>query len=401
MRITCRKCRSILEVDDSAQGTTITCPVCQAELRCEAKTGEGVGLERPRGFKFGEFFSEVFKRHDDDEIEAYFMVGTSKTTPDIFGVDLQWPKPWMFTRLLLAGVAIYYALFRLWNYWLDKGQFDVLSIPDLLVFGSFVVPLASVILFFEMNVRRNVSIYQVIKLIFAGGILSLVLTDFFNVIRPALIGILGVTPEWQASLAGPIEEAAKLAAVLLMVRGTKYRYTLNGMLFGAAVGVGFAMFESAGYALKEFLSAYAVSLGNSTLQLSQSGQLNDAVFHGKVCLESLKPAVARLNDVIAMRGLLSPLGHVAYSAIAVGAFWRVKGAQGFAWRMLRNRRFFFLFALAVALHAFWNSPLFPAEGIPWIKVAVVTLVGWGVILSLIQDGIRQIRREQDEIVNAK
>ncbi len=101
----------------------------------------------------------------------------------------------MFTRLLLAGVAIYYALFRLWNYWLDKGQFDVLSIPDLLVFGSFVVPLASVILFFEMNVRRNVSIYQVIKLIFAGGILSLVLTDFFNVIRPALIGILGVTPE--------------------------------------------------------------------------------------------------------------------------------------------------------------------------------------------------------------
>jgi len=400
MRITCRKCRSILDVEDSAQGTTIICPVCQAEFRCEADSGTDLGFERPRGFSFGEFFSEVFKHHDDSEIESYFMVGTAKTTPDVFGVDPSWPKPWMFTRLLLAGVGIYYALFRLWNYWLDKGQFDVLSIPDLLVFGSFVVPLASVVLFFELNARRNVSIYQVIKLIFAGGILSLVLTDFFNLMRPSLIGVLGVTPEWQASLAGPIEEAAKLAAVLLMVRGTKYRYTLNGMLFGAAVGVGFAMFESAGYALKAFLSAYAVSLGNSTLQLSHSGQLNDAVFHGKVFLESLKPAVAQLNDVIVTRGILAPVGHVAYSAIAVGAFWRIKGANNFSWEMLRNRMFLVLFAIAVALHAFWNSPLFPTEGIPWIKVGVVALVGWGIVLALTQDGIRQIRREQDEIVGA-
>jgi len=209
-----------------------------------------------------------------------------------------------------------------------------------------------------------------------------------------------VQKEWQASLAGPVEEAAKLAAVLLMVRGVKYRYTLNGLLFGAAVGVGFAMFESAGYALREFLSSFAVALGNGTLELARSGSLTDEAFHGGVYLNSLKPAVAKLNEVIVLRGMLAPFGHVAYSAIAVGALWRIKGANIFSWKMLSDTRFLKLFAVAVALHAFWNSPWFPTDGFPWIKVAVVTVIGWGIILSLVQDGLRQIRKEQEDIVNA-
>lgn len=408
MNITCAKCHSLLEVNDAALKAGVVCPVCNTKvevLRDAATGGESQTpscrrLERPKGFNVLEFFSDVFKRHDDSEIENYFMVGTAKTTPDIFEVDLKWPKPWVFARLLVAGIAIYYVLTALWGYWLGKGQYDILSIPDMLIMGAFAVPLASAVLFFEMNSRRNVSLYQVIKLIVAGGILSLVLTDFFNVARPWLIGIFGIPEAWQASVAGPVEEAAKLAAVLLIVRGTKYRYTLNGLLFGASVGVGFAMFETAGYALREFLSSFAVALGNGTLELARSGKLNDAAFHGGVYLESLKPAVTKLNEVIVLRGLLAPFGHVAYSAIAVGALWRVKGGERFTWAMLKDARFLGLFAVAVALHAFWNSPLFPSDGFPWIKVAVVVVIGWGLIFSLVQDGLRQIRKEQNDVVNA-
>ena len=43
--------------------------------------------------------------------------------------------------------------------------------------GSFVVPLAVVILFFELNTPKNVSVYQVGKLLLLGGALSLILTS--------------------------------------------------------------------------------------------------------------------------------------------------------------------------------------------------------------------------------
>src|SRR5258708_15844184 len=57
-----------------------------------------------------------------------------------------------------------------------------------------------------------------------------------------------------ASSAGIIEELGKLAALILIARGPRYKYILNGLLFGAAVGAGFAAFESAGYAFPAILS---------------------------------------------------------------------------------------------------------------------------------------------------
>ena len=55
--------------------------------------------------------------------------------------------------------------------------------------------------------------------------------------------------------AGLIEETGKAAALFLVINKTKYRSTLNGLLFGAAVGAGFSAFESAGYALVTGMTA--------------------------------------------------------------------------------------------------------------------------------------------------
>ena len=43
------------------------------------------------------------------------------------------------------------------------------------------------------------------------------------------------------------EEPAKLAAVILLARGIKFPWVVNGLVLGAAVGAGFAIFETAGY----------------------------------------------------------------------------------------------------------------------------------------------------------
>ena len=100
-----------------------------------------------------------------------------------------------------------------------------------------------------------------------------------------------------------------------------------------------------------------------------------------------------------MRGVLAPIAHVAYSAIALGALWRVKGGEPFALYMFGKMRFLGLFACAVALHAFWNSPLLAVkEGFPHMKIAIVAVVSWTIILSLVQEGIKQIQKEQEYIV---
>jgi RsiW-degrading membrane proteinase PrsW (M82 family) len=52
-------------------------------------------------------FSEVFKKHTDDEVEAYFTVGTAKTIPDIIQVDTTWPRPWVFFRTFAGAMLVY------------------------------------------------------------------------------------------------------------------------------------------------------------------------------------------------------------------------------------------------------------------------------------------------------
>ncbi len=123
--------------------------------------------------------------------------------------------------------------------------------------------------------------------------------------------------------AGIIEEIGKTAALFQVINKTRYRWTLNGLLFGAAVGTGFSAFESAGFALVQGL-AY--------------GQ--EAMLH-----------------VITLRGLLSILGlHVIWTSKVGAALWRVRGDREFSLEMLRDPRFLRILGLATALHMIWNAP---------------------------------------------
>ena len=95
------------------------------------------------------------------------------------------------------------------------------------------------------------------------------------------------------------------------MRSVRYKYILNGILFGATVGAGFAAFETAGYALNEgFLPGMLQALVN--------GQSQTAATHQGVVL---------MLQILRLRGVLAPLGHVAWTAVAAGAFWRVKTRQ--------------------------------------------------------------------------
>lgn len=306
------------------------------------------GVERLEGFKLGDVFSEALKKHSRDEVEDYFTVGAPSTTPKIENVDTSWPKPWVFLRTFIAAAVLYFIFVQAWNQYENEKL-----IPGLIMVGSFAVPISALIFFFEMNARKNISLYQVIRLLFLGGIISITVSlIFYNLSDNMKLDWLG------ASLAGLAEEPGKLLALVIVVNMSKYRYTLNGLLFGAAVGTGFAAFESAGYALQ------------AAFYTGSSAPMLDSIMH---------------------RGMLSPFGHIIWTGMCGAALWKVKGANHFKFEMLQDPKFYRVFIIAVILHMIWNSPV---ELPFYAKNIILGVVGWIIIFSLIQSGLKQIKEEK-------
>ena len=317
-----------------------------ARLRTLANT------EKLEGFSLKEMFSEVFRKRSEEEIDEYFIAGTSRTTPAIDEVPTGWPKPWFFSRVLAFVAVIYFGF----SYAMQQFNNSNL-IPGMIMMGSLAVPLATVFLFFELNTPRNVSFHRVLMLVCFGGLVSLIIS---------LVGFSAAQLDWLgASAAGIVEETGKLLAVVLVVRGNRYRYILNGMLFGAAVGAGFAAFESAGYALNALLDNRSLDAMTANIQL---------------------------------RAMLSPFGHVAWTAITAGALWRARDGQPLKAQHFFDPRFVKAFCIPMVLHMIWNAPL-PSP--LYARHLALGVIGWFVVFGLVQQGLRQVRAEQRDVTATK
>lgn len=403
MRFQCPHCQTVLQSDEVSEGQEVECPSCGREFACEelrrrpkvtvaADPDEGVkasklaaqardlivdsiGIEKLQGFSLKSLFSEVFGRHEKGEVENAFTVGVPSTTPDIGAVDASWPRPWLFMRMLFASVALYLLFLAGWEKTLNTNL-----LPGLILVGSFAIPISTLVFFFEINVRKNVSLYQIVKLFFLGGTLGILfsLGGFSGLEKLFGEGSFG------AVVAGPVEETAKLLAVVGVARSVRYRYKINGLLFGAAVGAGFAAFESAGYAL----SACLDGIGKASFAAARAGVLEKA---RETFAYGFFRTMADTKSLILMRGALSPFAHVVWSAIAGAALWRVKRGRPFAFGMLSQGRFLRLFLVPVAFHMVWNS-----HWELWFygKYLILGALAWIVVLSLLQEGLREIREEQ-------
>ena len=335
------------------------CPICQGGprpagepvnvQRMADRIADTIGVERIEGFQATRFFADIFKRRTPEEVERHFAWGFPGMIPTLADVDAHWPRPWSFLRVLGAG-ALLFSFFVVGQELFDNPNL----LPGLIITGSFAAPVAMVVFFYEMNVVRNISVYHLVRLFLLGGVAALFVALLLYSVFPidTLVG---------APAAGVIEELAKLAiviAALRMMRLGPQSFLLNGMLIGATVGAGFAAFESAGY-------AFRVLLG----ELSSASMLR----------------------AMLLRGVLSPFGHIAWTAITAAALWRVSEANTFTMAVLRDGRFLRLFALAVGLHAVWDLD----AGIPAIpKYAVLAVIAVVAVLSLLQTGLRQVARAQ-------
>jgi RsiW-degrading membrane proteinase PrsW (M82 family) len=316
------------------------------------------GVEKAGEWNPREMFSDVGKRHSDEEIEAYFTAGTASTTPPLAAIDTRWPKPWVFARVFGLTLLLYVGFVWAFNEFQNENL-----IPGLITIGSVAIPFSLLIFFFEVNVPRNISLYQVIKLLLVGGLASIVIALFGFKVTELDQTLLG------ASSAGIIEEIGKGLALLLVVNRPRFRWTLNGLLLGATVGTGFAVFESAGYALRA---------ASDSLEAMRSNILE--------------------------RGLLSILGgHVLWTGLVGAALWRVRGDRPFRKEMLIDPRFLRVLLVCMAMHALWNADLGgenPGFITVYGKYIVLGAVAWMLVLGFIQDGLKQVRAAQQAGVAA-
>lgn len=316
----------------------------------------GTGAVRP---PLKSIFSQIFVKHSSAESEEIFICGTSTTTPELTDNEKSWPSPWLWSRILLVFV-ITFALLHL-----CCAHFgNLIAYPGLMVIGAFMTPVAVMVFFFELNTPKNISFITTVKYFLIGGVASIVITLLLNDFLAMDLN------EWlDATLVGIIEETAKLAIIALIIwRNKNAKYALNGLLIGAAIGAGFAAFESAGYAFNTFLSTLL------------SGGLN------------FSAAYSEMVENIMLRAFLSPGGHVIWAAMSGYALMLVKGTQELTMSFLNQKAFWKIFWIPILLHAVWDMPIRFGRSLigQILPMTLLMVIGWVVAFVLIGNSLSQI-----------
>ncbi len=328
------------------------CPACGYPLR--KKTANNIiteNLDKITGVKsesyvsFKDLFKGAFKKHKTEELDDVFVCGTKTTTPDVKDINPQNAGAWVYLKIFIFFLIAYVPV-RIG--YISYGNANFL--PALIMLGAFAMPVTVLIFFFEINIFKNIPFYRVVEYFILGGSLSLITAILFF----ELDLNTDISTYMGALMVGLIEEAAKATIVtLFLFRDKKCKYILNGLLIGAAVGAGFAAFETAGYILR-----YGMNYG-----------------------------VATMLGTIKVRGFLAPGGHVAWAAIEGAALMLVKGFDKLEKKHLNDKRFLLICLIPIVLHGIWDMPInLPFYGVP----IIMTVLAWIVIIYFINLGLKQV-----------
>ena len=301
-----------------------------------------------------DIFSECRKKHSKKELEYALQAGTSFNTATETDMLAKWQKPWMFYPLLKGGlilwVGIYVLFFLTW--YISKGTVATALVEMTTMIPPMIMPMIILFFIWELNIPKNISIYELLAYFLIGGFLTFAVTSL-------TFKIIGDGPGvFASSFAAFREEPGKLIpVVLLMIYFMKIRkkkmYGITGLIIGAAVGAGFGIFESISYAF-------------------DSGNIVGVM----------------VNQV--MRGVFSLGGHILYAApysAALALAIRKKGKL--TWGCFVDRDFLITFAASVVLHFMWNAQ-FGGALVLYAKCVIIIIVLWIILLYILRKCLNEM-----------
>jgi RsiW-degrading membrane proteinase PrsW (M82 family) len=230
-------------------------------------------------------------------------------------------------------------------------------VPSVILLGAFLVPVTFLTYLYERLPNWDVPLPPLAICFLWGGVLGTVVagTLEYDVARA-----LGFLPKL---LIGLIEESAKLLVPLVFYFLGRYRSEAAGIVLGVATAAGFAGLETMGY--------------------------------GFVSLLSSKGNLGVLDEVLLVRGLTSPAGHMAWTGLVCAVLWRERLKVGHAtldWRVLGA------FLTAVVLHALWDTfaSVRSATFVEFLSVELLSLLVALISLVLLLRRVREARRAATE-----
>jgi RsiW-degrading membrane proteinase PrsW (M82 family) len=230
-------------------------------------------------------------------------------------------------------------------------------IPSVILLGAFLVPVTFTTYLYERLPNWEVPLPTLAICFLWGGVLGTVVagTLEYDVARA-----LGFLPKL---IIGLIEEGAKLIVPLVFYYLGRYRSEAAGIVLGVATAAGFAGLETMGY--------------------------------GFVSLLSSKGNLGVLDEVLLVRGLTSPAGHIAWTGLVCAVFWQERlraGHATFNWRVGGA------FAAAVILHALWDTfaSVRSATFVEFLEVEVLSLLVALVSLVFLLRRVREARRAEGD-----
>jgi RsiW-degrading membrane proteinase PrsW (M82 family) len=214
-------------------------------------------------------------------------------------------RTWL--RVFLAGLALWIACLVVTLLTANANL-----VPTLILLGSFLVPVTFVAWAFERWRDEDVTAELIVSAFILGGVLGVLGASVLEtyLLHPSPWLFLGV---------GLIEEAAKAGALIFVARRLSRRHARDGFVLGAAVGFGFAAFETAGYAFNALLTIQGLSL-------------------------------SALVQTELMRGVLTPFGHGLWTAVIGGVlFYEARGG-----RFRYTMPVILTYLWVSVVHAFWD-----------------------------------------------
>lgn len=185
-------------------------------------------------------------------------------------------KQYNWYKLLLVGILTYIIGLAVLVFTGNSNMF-----PAIVILGNFLIPVTYVAFFYERRHFSKVRMIDILVSFYYGGFLG---TFSAAMLEPIFIGNMDLKG---AFIIGVIEEIVKIIGVLILIRHKCNSLRVDGIILGAAAGMGFAALESSGYTFTTFWQG--------------GGSLSSAVY------------------TTLLRGVLSPLGHGTWTAILAGS----------------------------------------------------------------------------------
>jgi protease PrsW len=229
-------------------------------------------------------------------------------------------------------------------------------VPSAILLGAFLVPVTFTTYLYERLPDWDVPLPPLAICFIWGGVLGTVVagTLEYDVMRT-----LGFLPKLGI---GVIEEGAKLIVPLIFYFLGRYRSEAAGIVLGVATAAGFAGLETMGY--------------------------------GFVSLLQSKGNLGILDEVLLVRGLTSPAGHMAWTGLVCAVFWRERlkaGHATFNWRVGGA------FATAASLHALWDTfaSVRSSTFVGFLSIELISLLIALLSLTLLIRRVREARRARE------